>query len=214
VKKLFALVFVLVVAAGAFAQGKGVDQSEERVRDEGSGREPANNGSKTDTGTGRGIRFGKEKSAPVPLIPNPYRFTSRRDDVIKAVVSTMRDHKMVLDEAASRPVDGIIISQPYTFSKGAVISQAELNHYADAPTMQTRGWTRGRYTLIVEIQAIDAVTTNVSVNAKVEGRTDGASGAEWTTLRSSGVAEQEFLNTVIESITGAPAPGHQPSAAP
>jgi hypothetical protein len=47
----------------------------------------------------------------------------------------------------------------------------------------------------------------VVVNAKVEGRTDGATGAEWTTLRSSGLAEDQFLEGLITAVTGAPPPG-------
>jgi hypothetical protein len=61
--------------------------------------------------------------------------------------------------------------------------------------------------MIVEIQPVDGQSTNVSVSAKVEGRTDGASGAEWVTLRSLGTAEQEFLNALIEAVTGGPPPG-------
>src|SRR5439155_25314 len=45
--------------------------------------------------------------------------------------------------------------------------------------------------------------SNVSVNAKIEGRTDGPAGAEWITLQSTGNAEQEFLAALIENITGA-----------
>jgi hypothetical protein len=53
------------------------------------------------------------------------------------------------------------------------------------------------------VQPIDGISANVSVNAKIEGRTDGPTGAEWTTLQSSGFAEQEFLSALIESVTGA-----------
>jgi hypothetical protein len=40
------------------------------------------------------------------------------------------------------------------------------------------------------------------VNAKIEGRTDGPTGAEWITLDSTGIAEQEFLSALIENVTG------------
>ena len=53
--------------------------------------------------------------------------------------------------------DGIIVSQPFTFIKGAVVSQAELSRYADVPVSASRGWTRGRYTLTVEVQPIDGI---------------------------------------------------------
>jgi len=87
-----------------------------------------------------------------------------------------------------------------------VVAQSELNRYADIENSQARGWTRGRYTITVEVQPIDGTSSNVSVNAKIEGRTDGPSGAEWITLQSKGTAEQDFLNALIEMIGGGNSP--------
>ena len=204
------LLILACLASSALAQGKGVDKGSERVRDAGSSRLPGNNGNKTDTGAGRGIDFGKGRTPEVPPIPNPYRFTARRDAILKTIADVMRDRKLIVDETASKPADGIIVSQPYTFVKGAVVSQSELGNYAETPATDTRGWTRGRYTLTVEIQPIDGTSANVSVNAKVEGRTDGATGAEWVTLRSRGFAEEEFLSALITALTGAAPPGRTP----
>jgi len=202
------LLVLIACSVPAFAQAaKGVDKQNERVRDSGSERTPANNGNKTDVGTGRGIDFGRGKSSETPPLPNPYRLSGRRDVIIKAIQDLMRDQKMVVDESASRISDGIIVTQPFTFTKGAVVSEAELSRYADVPSSGARGWTRGRYTLTVEVQPIDGSTANISVNAKVEGRTDGATGAEWTTLRSSGLAEDQFLEGLVLAVTGAPPPG-------
>jgi hypothetical protein len=201
---------LLVMTLGslcAWAQGgKGVDKPIERVRDNGS-RSPGNNGSKTDTGAGRGIDFGKGRTPEVPPLPNPYRFTARRDVILKAIEEVMRDRKLIVDEAASKPAEGIIVSQPYTFIKGAVVTETELNRYADINTSVDRGWTRGRYAITVEVQPIDGTSANVSVNAKIEGRTDGATGAEWLTLPTLGVVEEEFLSALITHITGAPPAG-------
>jgi hypothetical protein len=192
----------------AFAQAaKGVDKQNERVRDSGSERTPGNNGNKTDTGTGRGIDFGGGRTPETPPLANPFRLSGRRDVIITAVQDLMRDRKLVVDENASRLSDGIIVSQPFTFTKGAVVAQADLGRYADAPASSARAWTRGRYTLTVEVQPIDGTTANVSVNAKVEGRSDGATGAEWTTLRSTGLAEDQFLEGLITAVTGAPPAG-------
>ncbi|MEP6569255.1 MAG: hypothetical protein ABJC10_05715 [Acidobacteriota bacterium] len=196
---------ILLTAASAWAQGKGVDKTAERVRDTGAS---GSNSPKTDTGAGRGIDFGKGRTPEVPPIPNPYRIAARRDVIITAITELMADSKLIVDEAASKPDEGIIVSQPYTFIKGAVVSQAELGRYANITTSLSRGWTRGRYTITVEVQPIDGNSANVSVNARVEGRTDGATGAEWTTLTTSGLAEQEFLSALITKITGAPPPGH------
>lgn len=203
-----ASLLVIFLSVSAWAQSeKGVDKSNQRVRDTGAGRSEGNNGSKTDTGTGRGMDFGKDKAPEVPPLPNPYRFTARRDVIMNAVQDVMKSQNLVVDEAASKPDEGIIVSQPYTFSKGAVVSQSELSRYSDFTTTTDRGWTRGRYTLTVEVQPIDGTSANVSVNAKIEGRTDGATGAEWITLRSIGLLEEEFLTVLITNITGGPPPG-------
>jgi hypothetical protein len=210
VKKIFATIFVMIFSAACVLaqQSKGEDQQRERVRDSGSSRNAGINGEKTNTGAGRGIDFGKGRTPEVLPVPNPYRFTARRDALAKAVETVMHDRKLILDTAASKPDEGILISQPFTFIKGAVVAESELGRYADLPSANARGWTRGRYTIIVEIQPIDGLTANVSVNAKIEGRTDGASGAEWMSLRSNGTAEEEFLSTLVENITGAAPPGH------
>jgi hypothetical protein len=198
------LLILLLSAFSAWSQGKGVDKTSERVRDSGTA---GSNGTKTTTGTGPGFDFGAGRTPVVVPLPNPYRITARRDVILKAVADVMRDRKLILDEAASKPSEGIIVSQPYTFIKGAVITQAELGRYADITTSSARGWTRGRYTITVEVQPIDGNSANVSVTAKIEGRTDGATGAEWTTLRSIGVVEDEFLAALITNITGGPPPG-------
>ena len=199
-----ALLIVILTSAPAWSQGKGGDKQSERVRDNGI-RQAGDNGSKTDVGTGRGMDFGRAPA--LPPLPNPYRFSARRDVILKAITDVMRDRNLIVDEAASKPADGIIVSQPYTFIKGAVVTQAELGRYADISTAIARGWTRGRYTITVEVQPIDGNSANVAVNAKIEGRTDGATGAEWTTLKTVGLVEEEFLSALIENITGAPPPG-------
>jgi hypothetical protein len=199
-----ALLVVMFSVVSVWSQGKGVDKTSERVRD--SGR-AGSNGAKTDTGAGRGFDFGKGKTPEVPPIPNPYRFAARRNVIVSAIADVMRDRKLIMDEIASKPAEGIIVSQPYTFIKGAVVSQSELGRYADVTTSTARGWTRGRYTITVEVQPIDGNSANVSVNAKIEGRTDGATGAEWTTLATTGLVEEEFLSALITNITGSPPPG-------
>jgi hypothetical protein len=207
---VFALLIILITSVSAFGQGKGVDAQNQRVTDNSSNRAPANNGTKQDVGTtGSGINFGKEKSLPPVVIPNPYRLTARRDAIVKAVADVMRDRKLIIDDANSRPDEGIVVSQPYTFIKGAVVSQSELYRYANIDNSHARSWTRGRYTITVEVQPIDGTSANVSVNAKIEGRTDGPTGAEWTTLQSTGYAEQEFLSALIEAMTGS-APATKP----
>lgn len=205
---------IIFIATLVQAQGKGVDKQNERIRDGGSGTAPGSNGTKQTTGVGRGMDFGRDHSADIPLLPNPFRLSARRDAIVKAVADLMRDRKMIVDESASRPDEGLVISQPYTFIKGAVVSKSQLTRFADLPEVTGRDWTRGRYTISVVVQPIDGVASNVTVNAKIEGRTDGARGAEWTTLESTGMAEQEFLRALIENITGGLPAGSTSSAKP
>jgi hypothetical protein len=203
--RLVGLVLIIVcAAASAWSQGKGIDKTSERVRDAGTA---GSNAPKTNTGAGPGIDFGKGKTHEVLPLPNPYRLSARRDVILSAIANVMRDRKLIMDDAASKPSEGIIVSQPYTFIKGAVVSQSELGRYAILPPSSARGWTRGRYTITVEVQSIDGNSANVSVNAKIEGRTDGATGAEWATLPTSGVVEDEFLSALISAVTGGPPPG-------
>jgi hypothetical protein len=202
----FALILMLAGSTIALGQGKGVDTQGQRITDNGSNKGPANNGAKTNVGTsGSGRTFGKDKTRERAMLPNPYRLTARRDVIMKAVAEVMRDRKLILDEASSKADEGILVSQPYTFIKGAVVTGSELNRYASlntTNTSNTSSWTRGRYTITVEVQPIDGASANISVNAKIEGRTDGATGAEWISLPSSGEAEQDFLSALIENVTG------------
>src|SRR5829696_5677436 len=141
------LLVLIACSVPAFAQAaKGVDKQNERVRDSGSERTPANNGNKTDVGAGRGMDFGSGRTPETVPLANPYRLSGRRDVIITAVQDLMRDRKLVLDETASKLSEGIIVTQPFTFTKGAVVSQADLSRYADAPASAARAWTRGRYT--------------------------------------------------------------------
>ena len=210
--KLLLSLLLFCAAAGVSVQaqdnqGKGVDNQTGRIRDTGSDRQPGKNGSNQSTGTGRGIDFGKDRTPTTPPLPNPFRFSARRDAVLRAVEELMRERKLVVDTSVSKLDEGILISQPYRFVKGTVVAVTELNRYAELPTDVTRGWSQGRYTMIVEVQPVDGVNTNVSVIARIEGRSDGAAGAEWINMRSNGTAEQEFLCALTVKITGAAGAG-------
>lgn len=214
-KRTVGLLFLLILTSVyARAQEKGVDQSNERIRDNSTNRAPAVNGGKVDVGTGRGLDFGKGRTNVPPPLDNPYRFANPNDVVQKAVRELIRDRKLILDDAASKPNEGVLISQPYTFIKGAVVAPGGLSQVADVPSSDTRGWTRGRYTLTIEVLPTDASNTSVSVSAKIEGRSEGVTGAEWITLRSLGVVEQEFLIGLIQKLTGGPPPGYEPLPEP
>ena len=208
-KTLLAIALLFLACTVCAAQEKGVDQQNDRIRDSSTNRQPAVNGSKVDTGVGRGMDFGKGKTQPPPPVPNPYRFQAPNDVLTKAALELMRERKLILDDTVSKPETGLLVSQPYTFTRGTFVTSSELFRFAEVPRTEQGNWTRGRYTLIIEIQPIDSAATNVSINARVEGRSDNVLGAEWLSLKSNGTAEREFLVALITKITGTPPPGHE-----
>ena len=208
-RPLLGILILALACTVCAAQEKGVDQQNDRIRDSSNNRQPAVNGGKVDNGVGRGMDFGKGRTQVPPPIPNPYRFQVPNDVLAKAAQELMRERKLILDETVSKLDTGLLVSQPYTFTRGSVITTSELNRLADVPRTEQGNWTRGRYTIVIEIQPIDSANTNVSVNARVEGRSDNVLGAEWLSLKSNGTAEQEFLLALIEKVTGGPPPGRE-----
>lgn len=197
-KKIFyPISLICILSCVAFAQQKGVDNQTQKIKQEAS---KTTQTSTSNTG-GRSIDWGEGKTKVRSMLANPYKLNSRRDVLIETITDVIESMKILIDDSASRPSDGIIVTQPFIFAKGAVITRNELNRYAVLPYTDN-SWTRGRYTLIVEVQSIDGIQNNVSVTAKVEGRSENGFESEWTTLQSSGVAEDNFMVKLVESVTG------------
>lgn len=193
------VVLALIISAvlTAQAQEKGIDTQTQKIKEDSNktttrqSREPP----------ARSFNWGKGKTEVRDRLANPYRIASRRDVLVETTMQVLKERKMVVDEASSRLSDGIIITQPYVFSKGPVITQNELNRYA-VIAFEDRAWSRGQYTLTIEVQSIDGIQNNVLVNAKVEGRAGNGLTSEWITVQSSGLAEDEFLLKLVEMVTG------------
>lgn len=197
-KKLFYLVFAVAAFSFTVSAQKGIDTQTQRIKQEGS----KTNQSTGADGSGRNLSWGKDKTKTREPLANPYKMNARRDVLVSNVLDILKGQKLIVNESASRLKDGIIVTEPFVFAKGAVITRNELNRYSVLPSSDT-SWTRGRYTLTIEIQSIDGIQNNVSVTAKIEGRSENGLVSEWTTLQSSGAAEDEFLVKLVESVTGA-----------
>lgn len=191
-KYFFQFLFVLFLASTVSAQ-KGVDPQTQKIRREADKTNKGNDVS-------RSFDWGKDKTKTREMLPNPYKMNSRRDVLVNTVIEVLKERKIIVDESASRLSDGIIVTQPFVFAKGAVITRNELSRYA--VLSGESAWTRGRYTLTIEIQSIDGIQNNVSVLAKVEGRAENGLISEWSTLQSTGIAEDEFLVKLVEMVTG------------
>lgn len=196
-KKLFYLVSVaILLSTSVFAQ-KGIDTQTTKIKQEGN-KTTQQSGDSSD---GFSRSWGKDKTKIRERLANPYKLNSRRDVLIENIIEVLKNNKFIVDESASRMKEGFIVTQPFVFAKGAVITRSGLNRYAVLQSSD-QSWTRGRYTLVVEIQSIDGIQNNVSVTAKVEGRSENGLISEWTTLQSTGLAEDEFLVKLVESVTG------------
>lgn len=197
---LFSISTVFIISLAAFGQqqggGKGIDTQTRQIN-----RDNNRTTSRPNDAGGRSFDWGKEKTKTRERLANPYRMASRRDILVENILNILKDKKIIVDDAASRINDGFIVTQPFVFAKGSVTSQNELNRYAALPTNDSI-WSRGRYTLTIEIQPIDGIQNNVTVSAKVEGKSQNGIGSEWTTLQSSGAAEDEFLVRLVENVTG------------
>lgn len=186
---------IFFFATAALAQQKGVDPQTRTIKDEGNKVTTRGND------VTRSFDWGAGKTRVRERLANPYKLAGRRDVLLGMIVDTLRERKIVVDEVSSRPSDGLIITQPFVFAKGSVVTQNELNRYAVLDASYST-WSRAQYTLTIEVQSIDGVQNNVSVNAKIEGRAANGLMSEWITVRSSGAAEDEFLAKLIELVTG------------
>lgn len=188
------ILFSLLALAAVSAQ-KGIDTQTQTIK---------SNGDKVTTrpnDASRSFSWGKGKTKVRDRLANPYKLNARRDVLIESIIDTLREQRLVVDEGSSRLKDGIVVTQPFVFAKGSVITLNEMNRYALLDETD-RTWTRGRYTLTIEVQSVDGVQNNVSVNAKIEGRAENGLMSEWVTVASSGQAEDDFLAKLIEAVTG------------
>ncbi|HBE81861.1 MAG TPA: hypothetical protein DDW24_03660 [Blastocatellia bacterium] len=185
---------MVLVSAGVSAQ-KGIDTQTQKIKDD------TNKTTSRETDVTRSFDWGKGKTQTRERLANPYQLNARRDVLVEMIQQVLREKKIVIDEPSSRLNDGIIITQPFVFGKGPTIATAELKRYGILEFADT-AWSRGQYSLTIEVQSIDGVKNNVSVNAKVEGRSGTGLTTEWVTVRSSGLAEEEFLTKLVEAVTG------------
>ena len=198
-KKILYSIFAIFTLAISFYAQKGVDTQTQQIKQDGKKTTNTNNG---DAGSsGRSFDWGKDKTKVRARLANPYKLASRRDILIATILDVLKEKKIIVDESSSRIKDGIIVTQPFIFAKGAVITQNELNRYAILDNSD-RVWRGGRYTLRIDVESIDGIQNNVSVTAKIEGKSENGLVTEWVNLKSSGEAEDEFIVKLVETVTG------------
>lgn len=203
-KRSISTLFLAVLACGVAFGQKGIDTQTKTIKDD------ANRGTARTTDATRSFDWGKGKTHVRDRLPNPYKLNSRRDVLMETIADVLKERKMIVDEASSRLKDGVIVTQPFIFARGPVIAQNELKRYG-VLDYADNAWSRGRLILTIEVQSIDGVQNNVIVNAKIEGLAGNGLTSEWTSIRSSGLAEDEFLAKLIEAVTGVSPDAEKPS---
>jgi hypothetical protein len=186
---------ILILASLAITAQKGVDTQTQKIKDD------SNKTTTRSSDATRSFDWGKGKTRVRDRLANPYQLNGRRDQLVEMIKLALTEKKMVVDESSSRFSDGVVVTQPYMFGRGTVIASNEIKRYAILE-FGDDAWSRAQYTLTIEIQSIDGMRNNVYVNAKVEGRAGAGLIAEWRTLQSSGLAEEEFLVKLVEIVTG------------
>lgn len=194
-KNILLTASILILSTSTLFAQKGIDTQTKTIKDKERGVT-----SRSSDAT-RSFDWGAGKTEIRDRLQNPYKLTGRRDILVQSIIGVLKERKILVDESSSRISDGVIITQPFVFAKGPVTTRNELGRYA-VLEFADDAWSRAQYTLTIEVQSIDGIQNNVSVNAKVEGRSGGGLGSEWVSVRSSGQAEEEFLVKLVESVTG------------
>jgi hypothetical protein len=192
---ILSVLIVVGVSVSVVSAQKGVDTQTQKIKDD------ANRATSRTSDASRSFDWGKGKTQVRERLANPQQLNGRRDLLVETITEILKEQKMIVDEASSRLSEGIIVTQPFIFGRGQLIATNELKRYAVLDFADT-SWSRGQYSLQIEVQSIDGVRNNVYVNAKVEGRSGSGLMTEWRTLPSSGLAEEEFLVKLVEQITG------------
>ncbi|HEU4389599.1 MAG TPA: hypothetical protein VFV34_17475, partial [Blastocatellia bacterium] len=118
------------------------------------------------------IQFNKPKAEG--HLPNPTILRGSRDDIRSIAKQMLETREIPLDKEECNPQTGecSLISKPVVFIKG-ITTRSQLEHYCDVPAAHVRNWTKGRYTLRIQINPSSPTTAQVGLYAKFEGMTDG-----------------------------------------
>ena len=130
----------LVLMFSAFAAAeKGIDTQTEKIKQD------TNKQTSRSTDATRSFDWGKGKTKVRDPLPNPYKFTGTSRCLDRDDRYALQENNILMDEAASRMKDGVIITQPFVFAKGPVTTQGELLRYGNieyADTASSRSNTR------------------------------------------------------------------------
>jgi hypothetical protein len=107
-----------------------------------------------------------------------------------------------LDESASKPREGKLVTLPLVFTKG-ITTRTDLEYLATLPADEVRNWTAGRFVLEITATPIDQNKSKVFVGARIDGRiADAFEGNKWVVTRSNGRLEDEVIRGIVGKVLG------------
>jgi hypothetical protein len=137
-----------------------------------------------------------------PPLDNPYTINLPREQILDSVRDILKGCDIKLDEVASRPREGKLVTLPVVFSKG-ITTRTDLEYLATLPADEVRNWTAGRFILEISVTPIDQKRTHIFVAARIDGRiADPFEGNKWVTGQSNGRLEDEVLRGIAGKILG------------
>jgi hypothetical protein len=143
-----------------------------------------------------------DRPKPEPPLDNPFTINLTREPILDGVRDILKTCDIKLDEAASKPREGKLVTLPVVFTKG-ITTRTDLEYLASLPADEVRNWTAGRFVLEISVTPIDQKRTHIFVSARIDGRiADASEGNKWVTGQSNGRLEDEVLRGIASKILG------------
>lgn len=143
------------------------------------------------------------KPKPEEALPNPMIVPASRDEV-RAIVRQMLETKGIpfdKDDCDAQTGECAILSKPLVFIKG-ITTKSQLEHYCEVPAADVRNWSKGRYTLRIQISPASPKTAQVGIYARFEGLVEDTIGSQWIPLSSKGELEDQLMRCLNQRIRG------------
>jgi hypothetical protein len=143
-----------------------------------------------------------DRPKPEPALANPFTINLPREQILDSVREILKTCDIKLDEVASKPREGKLVTLPVVFTKG-ITTRTDLEYLASLPADEARNWTAGRFLLEISVTPIDQKRTHIFVAARIDGRVaDAFEGNKWVTGQSNGRLEDEVLRGVASKVLG------------
>jgi hypothetical protein len=143
-----------------------------------------------------------DRPKPEPPLDNPYTINLPREQILDSVRDILKTCDIKMDEVASKPREGKLVTLPLVFTKG-ITTRTDLEYLASLPADEVRNWTAGRFLLEISVTPVDQKRSHIFVSARIDGRiADAFEGNKWVTGQSNGRLEDEVLRGIASKILG------------